>query len=331
MKRGKAFSIVMATYTGANMIDAAFESLLKQKPPRVSYELVVVIDGPSYELRRKVENAQRIFKGKGIPLVFEQFTQNKGRFKARLAAAKQAKHPYILVVDDRVELPEDFLALVSSMGEEIVMPDVKEKEPSNFVSLTLNRLRRKVYGSSWNANFKPYYIDGSNFDKSPKGATTLWVNRTKFIYACEQVAKSTKAIKNVNDDTRILKILVENNNKIYKTSKLKISYSPRIAARDELAHIYHRGPRFIDYYLHPGTRYFAPLLIFYILTPIIIVVTIVLWPWPLLIVLLASLLGGVLTGIKTSEYLNITLGLWALVLFFGAGLIVGLIKKVVPE
>lgn len=321
------FSVVMATYTGVNTIDAVFESILKQKDPGVEYEVIVVIDGPGKELREKVEQNAQKFINKKISFSIEQFKKNKGRFEARLTGARLAKYDYLLIADDRVEMPDNYFKNVVSAKEEAVMPDVKEKEAKNFVSMTLYWLRRKVYGDRWNKDFEPYFIDIDNFDKSPKGTAALWVNKKHFIKACEAIIKQTTATKNVNEDTRILRHLVENGIKIYKTSKLRIIYEPRKTAAAELSHIYHRGPRFIDYYLKPGNRFFLPLVLVYIsIIPAVIVI--VVWPVVVAAVMLLSLLLSFWVSPSIIKLPKILAGVWLVFAFFFAGLVVGLFRKV---
>lgn len=317
----------MATYTGASTIDAAFESILSQKDPGVEYEIVVVIDGPNKELREKVEQNAKKFSDKKVSFSIEQFSKNKGRFEARLTGARLAKHDYLLIADDRVELPDNYFKTVVSAKEEAVMPDVKEKEAKNFVSMTLYWLRRKIYGDRWNKDFKPYHIDKDNFDKSPKGTAAFWINKKVFIETCNAIAKQVAATKNVNDDTRILRRLVENGIKIYKTSELRIVYEPRQTASAELSHIYHRGPRFIDYYLKPGNRYFLPLILMYaLIIPVVIVIAV----WPIIgsVILLLTLLLSLWVSPSVIKLPKIMAGAWLVFAFFFAGLVAGLFKKV---
>ncbi len=328
MKKSNPFSVVIATYTGTTTIEGTFNSLLKQQAHNAEFEIIVIIDGPSKILKQKVDEAARKFRQAKIPFIMKQFTENKGRFDARLAGARLAKTEHILIVDDRVELPGNFFQRLLKIDEEVVIPDVEEKPANNFVSLTLNSLRHKIYGRRWGTDFEPYYIDKTNFDSSPKGTTTLWVNKSMFINACEAIAKELSSTNNVNEDTRILKYLVGKGSKIFKTSELRVAYEPRASAKEELIHIYHRGPRFIDYYLRPGSRYFLPLVAFYLsIFPALLMV--ILWPISLAFVFAGLLLAGLLISGNLKNWLKISIGLGAVILFFGAGLWAGLISKVI--
>ena len=326
MRQARDFSVVMATYTGEDTIDEALSRLRNQKKPDCNLEFVIVIDGPNDDLRKKIELHKKDFAGRELPFKIKQFDKNRGRFEARLAGARLARYDYLLIVDDRVGLPDNFFRFVSSSREEVIIPDVTESAAKNLVSLTLSRVRRILYRGNWFSNFKPFYIDGNNFDRSPKGTTALWVKKMAFIDACDALAEQSDDTKHVNEDTRVLRAIIDSGLKIYKTSEVKLVYEPRSSAINELTHVYHRGPRFIDYYLHPGTRYFLPLAVFYLAT-IPLLVLIVLWPVILLAAVLTSFLVSLWAGKVPSDWLKILIGLWALAIWFGAGLWVGLIKS----
>lgn len=319
------FSVVIATYTGIETIEDTFRSLLNQEQQKTNHEVVIVIDGPNEPLRDKVEEAKKEFEKNGINFTIKQFDKNRGRFEARLEGARLAKSEYILIIDDRVEVPPNYLVFMSALGEEAAMPDVAEKKPDNIVSLAMSRIRRKAYGKQCNP--KPFYITSSNFDNSTKGTTSLWINKRLFIDSSNQLATSTGRTKNANEDTGILRNVVDSGTKIYKTSEIKIRYNSRSSARSEFIHIFHRGPRFIDYYLSPGRRFYIPLIMFYVLL-IPAVIALSLFPLTIIILLLASLAISVWIAGKTADILTVWVGLSLISLAFGAGLVWGLIQKI---
>jgi glycosyltransferase involved in cell wall biosynthesis len=326
-ENSQSFSLVIATYTGVDTIRLTFASLLNQEKLPPKWEIVVVIDGPNEKLRSIVEEAKEQFEQKNISFKIEQFSKNKGRFEARLTGAKLAQYDNILIVDDRVEIPKNYLKFMSSLNQRVAMPDVEENESGNIISFSLSKIRKKLYGKKWGTKFKPFYIDNNNFDQSPKGTTSLWIDKNIFIKACNNIANDLKVSKNVSEDTRILRSLVDSDMRIYKTSKIRIRYNSRNTAIAEFKHILLRGPRFIDYYLHPGRRFFWPLAFFYLLLIPIIILT-VLYPQIIVIAFIISLLVGYWLAGKLRYLLSTWLGLWLIVVAFGAGLILGLVEKV---
>lgn len=316
----KSFSIIMATYTGSNTIENSLKSLLNQINGSYNYEFILVIDGPNDHIRAIAEKYKNEFMNLGKRFKIEQFKSNRGRFEARLTGAKLSSYDYLLIIDDRVELPSNFFGRLVKYNEDILIPDVSEKPAKNFISLTLNRVRAKAYKGKWNSKFKPFYINMQNFDISAKGTTCLWIKKNLFIKACEKIAKNQKSTKNINEDTGVLKYIVESGGKIFKTSELKLLYEPRAKATDELSHIYHRAPRFFDYYFKPRSRFFLPLLFFYILiTPAILLA--IIYPLLLIVPLVLIVSAGFIISRSLLEWPKISAGIMLISIYFGFGLI----------
>src|SRR3990167_8596022 len=177
----ESFSIVILTYTGASTIDKTFDSILKQSPSSLEYEVVVVIDGPNKRLRRVVEKYEDEFARRKIGFTIYQSEENKGRFDARISGAKKSKNEQLLFVDDRAQLTVRFLEHLSKLNEKIALPGVQERSGNSVITKTLNILRRQIYGDKGGLRFKDYYIDKTNFENSPKGTTSLWVSKKIFL------------------------------------------------------------------------------------------------------------------------------------------------------
>lgn len=326
MRTTRDFSVIIATYSGVESIDGLFDSLLAQDPITQKYEVIVVVDGPNPKLRLKVKEAEERFKTTGLDFRVINHKVNKGRFEARLAGALAAKYKFLLVVDDRVVLPKDYFMKMTGSTQSAIMPDVVEKSSPNYISLTLNKLRGLVYGGKWGQDFEPFYINKHNFDNSPKGTTSLWVDKQAFIEACRKVGRRGQMTKNISDDTKILRNIIDSGLDIYKTSKIRIIYQPRSSSVEELNHIFHRAPKFIDYYFRIGTRYFWPLLIFYLLIIPFIVVAAV-FPVVLLGVLILTIFISIKLAGGGGNLIPVLLGLWSIGIVFCAGLVVGLLRK----
>lgn len=329
-----SFSIIVPTYSGLATIDKTFRSILSQSKNNLTYEVIVVIDGPSAEIRRKAENFEREFTAKLVPFKIEQFKNNKGRYEARLAGAKTAKNPQLLFIDDRAKLAEDFFLQLSNINHSFAIPNVVEMNSPNIMSKTLSILRRRIYGNRVK-EFEDYLINLKTFEKSPKGTTCLWTEKTVFIKACEKFNKSTsKNTKYVNEDTRILKAIVDTGNTILRTSKLNIYYQPRSGFNESIKHLYDRGPRFVDYYARPGTRFFPLLLVIYAVALLLIVTAVIKPPW-LHYYLTAGIIGLLVLGIlltkNIKEFLIFLIGLPLIFLIFSAGVIKGSLIKMTKK
>jgi len=260
------FAVVIPTYRGVATIAQTFASIIKQPSSSIEYALVVVIDGPNQELREIVDRQKNLFTSKGIKFTIEQFTHNNGRFAARKVGANLATSNKLLFIDDRVQLADGFFNHLMRLDESVAMPAVTELASNNVISKTMNLIRRRMYGDKWGLHFEDYYIDKSNFERSPKGTTCLWVDKNLFLDACTRV-KQTKGVDSrfVNEDTKILRDMVEHGAKILRTAKLNVYYRPRDNFGASLKHLYERGPRFIDYYSQPKTRFFPVLISIYLI------------------------------------------------------------------
>ena len=256
-----------------------------------------------------------------------QFEKNKGRFEARIVGAKESTSNQILFVDDRIELREGYFEQLKALNAKVAMPNVIEVEDKiRPISLTLRLIRKRLYGKTWGADFEDYYIDQSNFERSPKGAAALWISKQSFLAACEEVAGDQGIGKYTNEDTRVLRVIVDAGEKILRSSKLVIYYRPRSTFKSETLHLYGRGPRFIDYYLRPGTRFFVPIIVFY-LSLIALMALLIVSPSMFLLVigtilLIAILLASYLASFG-SQTLTVLVGLLLIVFAFGVGIIKG--------
>lgn len=324
------FSVVIPTYTGIQTINQTLSSLVKQADSKVDYEVIVVIDGPNQDLYKLLDVEKKRFTKRNINFAIRQFGKNEGRFEARMVGAKLSGTNYLLFVDDRVQLAEDFFSHLRQLNERVVMPAVVELSSNNVISMTMNLIRRRLYGNKWGLNFKDYYIDKSNFESSPKGTTCLWVDKNIFLDACLKVEKNRKGNNRfVNEDTRILREIVEAGTKILRTAKLTIYYKPRDDFGSALKHLYERGPRFVDYYRRPGTRFF-PLLLFIFLLPVSLVLIAILSPAILYGIAFGTLTLIVLIGLFISgnvkEFIASMIGLSLIGLSFSLGVWKGMLS-----
>jgi len=289
------FSVILPTYSGVNIIAQTFDSILNQQSDHNNYELVVVIDGPNRKLGQIAKSYKPGFTARGIVFKTKQFENNRGRFEARIAGAKLAVNSQLLFVDDRVRLADDFFNHLQQLNEKVAMPAVTELPSKNIISRTMNLIRRRIYGDKWGRHFEEYLIDEISFEKSPKGTTCLWIDKKIFLDACRIVnKKATGGSKFVNDDTRVLREIVEHGTKILRTAKLSIYYQPRDNFGASLKHLYDRGTRFIDYYHQPGTRFF----------PILVSIYAVLASLFLIVILKPELLYWVVPGLATLTLLT---------------------------
>ena len=302
----KKFSVVLATYTGVNTVNRTLNSILTQQSVNTAFEVVVVIDGPNKAIREIVVTKEKEFKRNNIPLMIKQFTKNRGRFEARIAGARLACFNQLLLVDDRVRLSKNYFKVLQIINKDIVMANVIEVagRKTNIISQTLFFVRRRIFGSKYGNDFADYYINSSNFETSPKGTTSLWITKEVFLGSCKEVVHGRRqSNKYVNEDTKILRAVVNKGHNIFRSSKLIAFYLPRGNLYNAIKHLYERGPRFVDYYIKPGTRFF-PILALAYLVPIGIVIGLLFRPELLYLTLILTVALMVLVAIAISRNLK---------------------------
>jgi len=327
------FTIIIPSYTGQEYVAECLDSILSQRGfDDFSFDVVVVIDGPNKELREIIEKQSLKFKQRGISFIVRQFKKNKGRFEARQEGARLSKNEYLLFIDDRNLMADNYLGEVIKAKKYALIPNVLEGNHPNFIAKTMYYVRKKIYGGMWGSDFESYEITSENFEKSSKGTTSLWINRSLFLDACDEINKHQDNLKTMSDDTKLLRYVIDKKVPIYRSSEAKIYYQPRTSAIAELRHIYRRGPMFIDYYLKPGTRFFWPLLLFYVF---VLTILFLAFFAPFLLLLLIGLV--MLTGLFAVFY-TVGFGLTAISVFAGSivivasfslGLLKGIILKIV--
>lgn len=118
-------------------------------------------------------------------------------------------------------------------------------------------MRCKIYAPYYplSATLKEIQITAENFDHTPKGTTNLVCDRSLWLKCQPQVVS-----KSTSDDTLILRKMVEYH-PILKTTAISVKYHQRTSLKDVILHTFERGPRFANYYLHPGGRYYLIYLI----------------------------------------------------------------------
>jgi glycosyltransferase involved in cell wall biosynthesis len=328
----KGFSVVVPTYTGKDQISNCLKSILDQDEQADNYEVIVISDG-SKDAFKQAELMIPKFEEKNIAFKPILLRQNIGRFETRMAGAENAKYPQLLFIDERVRLDKGFFGYLGKTDESAIMPNVIELETSNIISMTLNLLRQRAYGAKWGAKHTDYYLGTENFESSPKGTTSLYIDKKVFLNACREVKEDLKKTysNHISDDTKVLERIIKNGKRIFRPGNLTVYYSPRNSFREAWIHLFWRGPKFLDYYHSPGTRFF-PLLVSIYLSAITFVTLAIFSPIWLLYFLLAFvifiILSSALMAKNVGQFFTALIGLPLTMLTFSAGVLTGTALKI---
>jgi len=327
-RRSDKISIVLATYTGASRLPQCLSSILNQNTT-TKLELIVVIDGPSNEIKKIVSSYKPELTKKGINLTIHQFSTNQGRFVARLKGARLARYPRLIIIDDKIALFNNYVETASKLNQyNVVLPINIEAESKSLISRVVLLARTKLYRQGFNDNFKSYEVTADNFEATAKGTGGLIIDRQLFIKACESIVEHETNLKATNEDTKILRQIVDWGKSVYKCSEAKAYYRPHVGIRAEIKHLYARGPRFVNYYIQSGTRFNLALWGFIVVTAATVAMVIIYPSWLLYVLAIAAvfiLLAATYLAQDLTDFFIAIIAMPLILLAFGAGVIKGLL------
>jgi glycosyltransferase involved in cell wall biosynthesis len=261
-----SLSIVIPYHEEPASIGSVVEALqvAAARSPFEEIELVVVDDGSSPEAARALET----LSWEGPVSVLRQ--ENKGRFAARRTGVEAARGELVLLIDSRVWLRPDALAFVA---ERLDGADTRVWNAHVEIDLAGN-----PYARFWNVltelAFATYFdaprttsFGLEDFDRFPKGTTCFLCPRELLLEAMDAFDSFYEDVRHANDDTIVIRHIA-GRARINISPGFSCLYRSRTELRPFLRHAFHRGGVFVDGYLRPGTRFFAPLLAFLGLSPV---------------------------------------------------------------
>ncbi|MBN1579254.1 MAG: glycosyltransferase family 2 protein [Anaerolineae bacterium] len=248
MARLTHFSVIVPVYNGAETLDDCLTALVGQDYPQDQYEIVVVNDGST-------DSTAQIASRYPVRLI--DLDMNQGRIVARNTGARAAKYETLVFNDVRVVPERQLLAKVCRRDYQPLIPNVYDYDGSRWgFARFFYLLRCKVYAPHYplQEGEGEFFITRANFDRVPKGTTVLVCDRHLWLASQPEVQD-----RSTSDDTRILSKLIEFR-PILRTLGISAQYRQRTMLKQVIAHTFERGPRFADYYLRSGGRYYAPYL-----------------------------------------------------------------------
>lgn len=251
------YTVVVPVFNGEDTIGECLGSLLAQKGVVYGkdYSILVVDDGSTDRTRAIA---------KGFPVELVHLPENRGRIVARLTGAKHASTGRLLFIDSRITVPEDtigkldgFDAYPAVIGE----MDPAETKYDSPIHTVLYLIRRRYYGKQFFPVAEDLLIDELNFRRAPKGTAFLLIDRDLFIQLTPE-----RTGRDVNDDTLLFHNLVFTRKiGLLRAKHLLFRYSQRTGPKQFTGWLFHRGVRFSDFYLRPGSYFFIPFLLLAVL------------------------------------------------------------------
>jgi glycosyltransferase involved in cell wall biosynthesis len=318
-------SIVLPVYNGEETLRECLQAILDINYPKSEYELVVVNDGSKDTTEKIIKEFIPKYEKQLLDINFINFQENKGRIKARMEGARNARYENLLFIDHRCIAYKDILTEIGKKDYEPIVGNPIQDYKENLISRFFYIFRKSLYKPYWGENYSDVYIDKDNFDNIAKGFSPFFTNKERFFNSIpEDIGKW------VSDDTLIFSNMVEKK-KILKTSEVRCLYKERYNFKDFFAHMFQRGPRFVDFYWNPKSKYFFVIPLLFLL-PLILVLGVLFFDvWFLIIILLLLLFLLGLLLFRKYDVLDITaiflIGFLVL-LSFGGGIYVGVFRKI---
>jgi len=243
-------SVIVPAYNAAETIEDCLTAVFAAIGERSDCEVIVVDDASSDDT---AEIAAR------FPVEVVRLERNEGRIRAREAGARAARAEQLLFVDTRVLIPPDTVQVLEELEYEPVIVRTAPQDPvtSTALNRVLELIRKRVYAPYYPPlpGFSRIMLNADNFFVVPKGTGAFYVDRERFLSALPEDRSP-----DVSDDTRLFRAMIDER-EIMIPEEISIEYRPREGLWDACRHLHQRGPRFADFHLQPGGRFY-PLWVF---------------------------------------------------------------------
>lgn len=317
-------SIVVPVYNGEETLNRCLQAILDINYPSKDYQLTVVNDGSKDKSLEIMKSFVPKFKKKSVGIDIVDLKKNQGRVKARMAGAENAKNDNLLFIDHRCIADRDILKNIKKKEYEPIIGNLYQKKEGTLINRFFYVFRYLLYKPYFGFKYPEVFINKGNFDSVSKGTCPFFCDKKRFLSSLPENKNDW-----VSDDTLVFRIIVEKK-EILKTSEVRCLYLERHAPKEFFKHLYERGPKFVDYYSDPKTRYFffIPLLL---LAPFVLLGLTFLLKWSILYFLggfiLLVLSYVLLNGLMLIDFIAIVLVGLPVLLSFTAGVYRGLVIK----
>ena len=257
-------SIVLPVYNGQETIKECLKSIKDLEYFKLNYEVVIVNDGSTDETKKIVEDYIPTLKKSGIQVELINSKTNRGRIEARMTGAQKASYENLLFIDHRCIANSSILKSIEKKNYNPIIGNLYQRPEDNLISRFFYVFRSILYRPYFGKRYQEILINKHNFSKIAKGFSPFFCDKALFFKSLPEDRS-----KWVNDDTLIFANIIEKR-EILKTSDVVCTYKERATFKEFLWHLYHRGPRFVDFYWNVKSRYFS-LIVALLLFPILCV------------------------------------------------------------
>lgn len=319
-------SIILPALNAEGELDELFESLKNQTGiDKSRVEIILIDDGSTDGTVAAAKKHKALDEFADFKIISQP--QRMGLAQARFDGAQAAKGKYISFVDKKTRPDPNYFASFMAKKRDIIIGNVYMDPKRSVWDALLTAIRIRLYRPYFNQAFDDILLDHAAYKrfKNKGGGGAMFVRRDYFLKA----AKGLKRGFNVNDDSQLITKL-STYDSILKSSSPKILYINRVGLRENLGHIYNRGPKFVDFYIQPGTRFFPyimTLLLVIALNSLIVSLSPSLMLLELRIIITGLVVASIFLADSVKHFFAFVVLLPLIAAAFVAGIIKGLIYK----
>ncbi len=341
MKQSKTYlntgglSVVVPAYNAENWLEPTIGKIKDaiNFAGIVKYEIIVVEDGSTDKTK---DVASRLHDGAPEQVILIS-KPNEGRFLTRKKGVEAARYETVLFVDTRVWIDPSALHFVADQFER--HPDRRVWNGHVNVAKKGNVIARfgdAITFIGWRRYFKrPSTVSYTHkdFDYYPKGTGMFMVPRQIIFEAIDWFMVQTIDTRYSSDDTLLIRHIAEKEH-IWLSPEFSCTYFARTNLQAFIKHSYHRGQFFVDGFLRHGTRFFYPLIAFFILTPVLVLSLLLVPSLYLLFLglaiatLILELLIALMLGVYYKDALSLVILTPVFAVVYGLGIWRGLLRKI---
>lgn len=283
-KQTPSLTFVAILYNASTLIDATLSRLTNEieNAKWDNADILVVDDGSTDDT---VEKIKKFKKTTNVSITIHQ-QKNEGRLVASKVGTKLAKGELVSFIGARVFMNKGSLVYLKKQllkhperkvwNCHVEVPRKHNLQAQFWHVLTFvawRRYLRKPRLISFDINDFDYYPKGTGAFICPKGLLLEGYEHINSIYSDERYS---------SDDTTLIRY-ISTKEKIYMAPGYAVDYIARSGLRDFIKHTYDRGAFLLDSYMRPGTRFYIPIILYFILF-IPAVISVIVYPILLLLI-----------------------------------------------